>query len=250
MSDWSHQLGLIVPSWNTTMEYESWRMAPRGVSIHSSRIAHTADTDEAMLHMCEVAPEAAQLLAHARVSSICFGCTGASFIKPGIDQEVIKKIEGATKTPTTTTSTAIKEALLHLGVKTVSISSPYGEKTNELLAKFLESFGFKVISQKGLDTECPAFLPPDNAYKVALEANRKETEAIVISCTNFRSFEVIEKLEKELKKPVISSNTASMWKLLQLAGIKDKTRMFGKPKIVFPDRRTIVVVLFDICTIY
>jgi maleate isomerase len=228
MSDWKYQLGLIVPSWNTTMEYECWRMAPAGVSIHSSRIAHTADTDEAMLHMCAVGPDAAQLLAHAKVHAICFGCTGASFIKPGIDQEVIKNIEAATKTPTTTTSTAIKEALDHLGVKTVSIASPYPEKVNDLLAKYLQSSGFKVISQKGLNTECPAFLPPEHAYQVAKDVNRKETEAIVISCTNFRSFEVIEKLEKELKKPVISSNTASMWKMLQLAGIKEKVKGGGK----------------------
>lgn len=228
MSDWKYQLGLIVPSWNTTMEYECWRMAPAGVSIHSSRIAHTEDTDEALLHMVEVGPEAAQLLAHAKVHGICFGCTGASFIKPGVDQEVIKNIEAATKTPTTTTSTAIKEALVHLGIKTVSIASPYPEKVNDLLANFLRSFGFTVISQKGLDTECPAFLPPDHSYQVAKEVNRKETEAIIISCTNFRSLEVIEKLEKELKKPVISSNTASMWKLLQLAGIKDKIPGGGK----------------------
>ena len=111
---------------------------------------------------------------------------------------------------------------------TVSIAFPYGDETNELLAKYLQASGFKVISQKGLNTECPAYLPPTHAYQVAKDVNRKETEAIVISCTNFRSFEVIEKLEKELKKVVISSNTASMWKLLQLAGIKNKIPGGGK----------------------
>jgi maleate isomerase len=228
MNDWKYQLGLIVPSWNTTMEYECWRMAPPGVSIHSARIAHTADTDEALLHMVDVAPESAQLLAHAKVQGICFGCTGASFIKPGIDQDVIKNIEKATNIPATTTSTAMKDALFHLGIKSLSIASPYGERINNYLAEFLRSFGFKVISQKGLDVDCPSFLAPDNAYRVVKEVDRKETEAIVISCTNFRSLEVIEKLEQELSKPVISSNTVSMWKLLQLAGIKEKIPGGGK----------------------
>jgi maleate cis-trans isomerase len=40
--------------------------------------------------------------------------------------------------------------------------------------------------------------------------------------------EVIERLERDLGKPVISSNTASMWKLLQLAGIKKRIKRAGR----------------------
>lgn len=227
MVDWKYQLGLIVPSWNTTMEYECCRMAPAGVSIHSSRIAHTDDSDESNLHMVEVAPAAAELLAHAKVNAICFGCTGASFIKTGIDQEIIQEIETVTKTPTTTSSTAITEALSYLKIKSVAIASPYPEITNDRLTKFLMHSGFEVVSQKGLNVECPAFLPPENAYRVAVDANSEKADGILISCTNFRTLEVIRQLEKDLGKPVISSNTASMWKLLQLAGVKEKVSGAG-----------------------
>jgi maleate cis-trans isomerase len=85
-----------------------------------------------------------------------------------------------------------------------------------------------VVSKKGLDVECPAYLPPDNAYIIATETNCREADAVLISCTNFRSLEVIEKLEKDLGKPVVSSNTASMWKLLQLSGSKDKVKGAGQ----------------------
>jgi maleate isomerase len=226
--DWRYQLGIIVPSWNTTMEYECWRMAPQGVSVHTSRIAHTADSDEAALRMVEKAPGAAELLAHAKVNAICFGCTGASFRNLGVDPKIIKEIEAHTKTPTTTTSSAIVDVLKHLGVKSVAIASPYAERTNGLLAKFLEFSGFRVVSQKGLNVECPAFLPPESAYKAALDVDCKEADLILISCTNFRSMEVIQKLEKELGKPVVSSNTASMWKLLQLAGVKERVEGLGQ----------------------
>jgi maleate isomerase len=227
MVDWKYQLGLIVPSWNTTMEYECCRMAPAGVSIHSSRIPHTDDSEKSNLHTAEVAPAAAELLAHAKVNAICFGCTGASFVKTGIDQKIIQEIEAVTKTPTTTSSTAITEALNYLEIKSVAIASPYPEKANDLLAKFLVRSGFKVVSQRGLNVECPAFLPPENAYKVAVDANSEKADGILISCTNFRSLEVIEQLERDLGKPVISSNTASMWKILQLAGVKDKVSGAG-----------------------
>lgn len=227
MVDWRCQLGLIVPSWNTTMEYECCRMAPAAVSIHSSRIPHTDDSEESNLHMAEVAPAAAELLAHAKVNAICFGCTGASFIKRGIDQKIIQEIEAVAKTPATTSSTAIREALNYLKIKSVAIASPYPEMANDLLAKFLAFSGFKVVSQRGLDVECPAFLPPENAYKVAVDANSEKADGILISCTNFRSLEVIDQLEMDLGKPVISSNTASMWKILQLAGVQDKVSGAG-----------------------
>jgi maleate isomerase len=226
--DWKAQLGLIVPSWNTTMEYECSRIAPPGVSIHSSRIAHTDDSDESLLHMVAVAPEAAELLAHAKVKAICFGCTGASFIRPGLDQEIVERMEAATKTPATTTSTAIKEALSHLGIESVAIASPYPDHANDLLAKFLTAAGFRVVSQKGLNVECPAFLPPEKAYEVARQADRNDADGIIISCTNFRSLEVIESLEADLGKPVVSSNTASMWKLFELAAIHDKVPGAGR----------------------
>jgi len=228
MVEWKHQLGLIVPSWNTTMEYECWRMAPAGVSIHASRIAHTDDSEESNLQMVETAPVAAEVLAHAKVNAICFGCTGASFIKTGIDQKIVKAIEALTKTPATTTSTAIIEALRHLGRKSVAIATPYPDAANDLLARFLEYSGFRVVSQIGLNVECPAFLPPEKAYKAAVDADSEKADSILIICTNFRSLEVIEQLERDLGKPVISSNTASMWKLLQLAKIKSSISGAGQ----------------------
>lgn len=227
-TDWKYKFGLIVPSWNTTMEYECCRMAPQGVSIHTSRIAHTDDSEESLLHTAEMGPVAGELLAHASVNAICFGCTGASFLREGIDQEIIGKIEAATKTPTTTTSTAIDEALKAMNIQSVAIATPYPQWINERLAQFLVNSGFKVVSQKGLNVDCPAFLPPENAYKIAMESNCSEAEGILISCTNFRSLEFIEQIEKDSGKPVISSNSATMWKLLQMAGVQEKPANAGR----------------------
>ena len=228
IAEWKYQLGLIVPSWNTVMEYECWRMASQGISIHSSRIPHTEDSEEAFLHMVDTAPAAAEVLAHAKVNAICFGCTGGSFVKAGYDQEIIDGIVAATETQATTTSTAINEALRYLKIESVAIASPYPEWLNDRLATFLEHSGFTVVSQRGLNVECPAFLPPENAYKVARDAHCEEADGILISCTNFRSLEVIEQLERDLGKPVVTSNTASMWKLLQLAAVSEKVAGAGR----------------------
>ena len=39
MYGWRGRIGLLVPSINTTMETEFWRIAPPGVSVHVARIA-------------------------------------------------------------------------------------------------------------------------------------------------------------------------------------------------------------------
>ncbi|UCH19401.1 MAG: hypothetical protein JSU83_12450 [Deltaproteobacteria bacterium] len=115
-ADWKYKLGLIIPSWNTTLEYETWRMASFGVSIHTARVAHTDDTEKTLLHNAKMGPEAAKLLAHAKVSAICFGCTGASFLRENIDQEIIDEIA------TTTTTSAIIDDLNFLQVKSIAIA--------------------------------------------------------------------------------------------------------------------------------
>jgi len=39
---WQLKLGIIVPSWNTVMEYEWQRLAGAAMSVHSQRIRHQA----------------------------------------------------------------------------------------------------------------------------------------------------------------------------------------------------------------
>ena len=87
------KLGILVPSSNVTMEYEMPMMAPQGVSFHFSRIPQTEDTEEQLEAMIDYVPEKSNLLAHARVDAIAFGCTSGSFVKGmGYDKKVIEAI--------------------------------------------------------------------------------------------------------------------------------------------------------------
>jgi len=125
MTDWKKKLGFIVPSWNTVMEYECQRLAPEGVSVHFTRIAHTNDDEETLLHMIHEVPALASLLAHAKLDAICFGCTGGSFVRPTMDREISDLIEEKTRIPATTTATALVEAMREMHIARVAIASPY-----------------------------------------------------------------------------------------------------------------------------
>ncbi len=219
MSDWMARVGFIVPSWNTVMEYETVRMAPPGVSLHFARIPHTSDAEEVLVKMIDEAPHVAESLAHAKMDAICFGCTGGSFVRPDSDRLIAERIRERTGIPATTTAAALVEALQAVGARRVVIASPYPVWLNERLAGLLKRHGLEVLAARGLGDDRPAKYPPQKAAELAPEVNVREADAVFISCTNFRSLEVIEGLEAELGKPVISSNTSALWKMLRLVGI-------------------------------
>jgi maleate isomerase len=227
MADWKKKLGFIVPSWNTVMEYECQRLAPEGVSVHFTRITHTNDDEETLLHMIHDVPALAELLAHAKLDAICFGCTGGSFVRPTMDREITDVIEKTTGIPATTTATALVEAMREMKVSRVAIASPYPKWLNERLASFLAGKGIEVVRETGLDVECPAFLPPERSKALAREVDCPEADGVFISCTNFRSLEGIEALEAELGKPVLTSNTTAMWHTLRRAGFHGLSRQGG-----------------------
>ena len=52
-------------------------------------------------------------------------------------------------------------------------------------------------------------------------------EAIVLSCTDMRAVEIIDRLEQALGKPVISSNQAMLFAALELLGLEIELPGFG-----------------------
>lgn len=216
-----YKLGIIVPSWNTMMEYETQRMAAEGTSIHSARISHTADTEENVIWMGTQVPSTAKLLGHANVDVICYGCTGGGFIKgPGYDQQLTEEIKAATGIPGTTTIVGVTDALRAFDAKRLCVASPYEPWLNEKLRVFLTQTGFEVLAIKGLGTQAHASVKPQDVEALVTSVDRPDAQAIFISCTNFGTLDVIEPLEKKLGKPVITSNSASMWKMMRIVGNK------------------------------
>lgn len=215
----AQKLGLIVPSWNTVMEIETQRMAHGGPSVHAMRISHTADTEENIVWMGTQVPAAAKLLAHAKVDVICYGCTGGGFIKgPGYDQQLCDEIKAVTGVPGTTTVVGVMDALRVLNAKQICVASPYEPWLNERLRVYLEQSGIKVLAIQGLGTQAHASITPAEVEALVMSVDRPGAHAIFISCTNFRTLDIIESLEKKLGKPVVTSNSASLWNMLRIIG--------------------------------
>lgn len=233
MYGWRARLGIITPSANIVTEPEFNLMTPEGVSCHYQKFAFIGGGVESLKKLEKLVPDAAELISHARPSAVAMCCTGGSFAGGyGYDQMLIQKMkEKNGNVPTTTSSTSMIEAFKKLGVRKVSLAVPYLEEVAMAEKKFIEDHGIQVLNIKWLNLQDAieiAAVPQETVYRLASEVHKPESEAIFISCIALHTIEVIGKLEYDLKKPVISSNQATMWHLLRLANINDKIEGYGQ----------------------
>lgn len=226
MHGWRARLGLLVPASNTTNEPEFYSNLPGGISLHITRMKTGKTDKEGLKYMNEDLERSCEVLAAADVDVAIYGCTTGSLIGgPDFDQEITSTVSDVTGVPSIATASAIKDAFDALDVSTLAIATPYISELNEREREFLEESGYTVCDISGLGLEENQEIGsrwPEETYRRARQINTDDADAVFISCTNYRTFDVIETLERDLDKPVVTSNQATLWKALRTVNIDDK----------------------------
>ena len=189
-------------------------------------------TVKSQLEMAENAVYAAKLLRDCKIDILLFGCTSASFIGGiSFEQELCKKIKDNTGIKTITSSMAVVKALKYINAKKITIVTPYINEINTREKQFFESFGFDVLRIRGIGLKTSfenASFEPHHIYRFAKQSLLGKEDALFISCTNFYSLPILQTLEDDIGKFVISSNQASLWYILKIFKINSKIMGFGK----------------------
>jgi maleate isomerase len=251
------RIGLVVVGPNLNPTPEITRMIPDYVQVRETRI-HM----DPVVNIAECSKlsgplgNAASLLGEGLCSpllgnrsAIAFACTAGSLVGgPGWDKKEVAMMEDAvagcpstryingslvasTGFPATTTATAVEEAMRFMGFKKIVITGPYIEELNEKFRVFYTDSGFEVLKINGLGIEDlyeMGATKPSQAYRAALEVFDPRADGIFIGCTNFRCSDVIEQLEQDTGKPVVTSNQATAWHLMKLLGINDPIEGYGE----------------------
>lgn len=227
------RIGLIVPSANTTIEQDFHKLAPAGVTIHSTRMWATAATPDILQKMNEEVEQCARYLATARVDIIVYSCTSGSFFGgPEYDQKLLNQIREAAGIPAVATTTAVLEALKKCNIWKLAIATPYSDELNERLRVFFEAHRFQIISLESQDIKTTlerGDQTPEDVYQMARKAFRSEADGIFLSCTNWGgALEAVERVERDLNKPTVTSNQATIWATLRAIGIKQPIQGYGR----------------------
>ncbi|MDB5408589.1 MAG: arylmalonate decarboxylase [Rhodospirillales bacterium] len=228
---WRARLGMLLPSGNVAAEAQFNAILPSGVSLHTTRLKLTGSTDKELLAMTEGLEEGASLLADACVDLILFHCTGVTTWDAEMDRTLPARITAATKLPATATSRALLAAFEALEAKRIVMVSPYIEAINAREAAFFESNRIRMLKTVGLGIPAAKDMisvEPGEWYRLVQANKLPDADAYFISCTAVRSLEVIEDLERDLGKPVVTSNQAAAWHSLRTLGIRDSIPGFGR----------------------
>jgi len=226
------KFGLIVPSSNTIIETEFRKVLPDSFMLHSSRVSCKVATLSILQKMEKDTINEAIKLADAEVDIIIYGCTAGSLFRgPSHYLEIEKNIEGTTGIPTITTAGAVVDALRFLDIHKVCVATPYIDEVNKAEIEFLTKSGFEVIELKSLyvpDGVAMSRLNPEEIFNHVKSLRYDLSDGIFISCTNLPTISNIAQLEDELKMPIISSNTSTIWKALRKMGSTLRITGYGK----------------------
>ena len=232
------RFGVLVPFTNTNLEPDMGLLRPDGVSLHFARLGgYDQDEipDSEQMHGLGAADlsEPLRLLQGVNPDVILYGCTSATLTHgPSFDRELAKQIKQDSGAQTVTAAGALVHALQTLNAKRIGFASPYVPAINDMAVAFLAETGVKVVRRAEvngtLDNYGQGALTPDAVYELGRAADHPEAEAVVLSCTDMRSVEIIARLEAKLGKPVITSNQAMVFQAMQLAGLREALSGFGR----------------------
>lgn len=221
------RLGFLTPSSNTVLE----PMVAALLRDHPTISAHFARFRVVAINLgadsrqqFDPAPvlAAAELLADAKVDSICWAGTSGSWLGFAQDEALCAAITQRTGIPATTATLALRDALRLAGVRRVALVTPYLAEVQEAIVAHLEREGFQVTAERHLED-------PGN-YSFALHAAgtvdelveevvaEAPTEAVIIHCTNFRGLPGAPTLEARLGPLVLDSVAVSVWGALRATG--------------------------------
>lgn len=237
-------IGFIAP-FDFALDAECWRWMPKDVSLYITRTPYVENTAVTVDLAKEVSDDkaietAVRSIAAVKPASYAYACTSGSFVG-GIsgEQHLQDTMMTAGAPSAVTTSGALIMALKHLQIKKLAVATPYNESLTLLLNYFLRDFEIEVVSNGYLNKEEGiARLGYDAVKELVKVVNRSDADAIFLSCTNLRTYDIIEELELLLKKPVLSANQVTIWAALQSAGLEMpdiQQQLFQKSKKASPN---------------
>lgn len=216
------RLGLVVLSTDETLEDEARQILPASVSLYHTRIESAPDVTPENLAQMEARMVASAALLPAGLDAVGYGCTSASVvIGPEAVAHQMHQVQPSV--PVTNPISAVVAGLEALGACKIALVTPYEADVVAPMMAHLARFGIDVISELSFgerDDRRVARISEQSTHDAVLQAGQAAgVEAVFASCTNLRSFGIIDAAERKLNVPVVSSNSALLWHLCRAAGV-------------------------------
>lgn len=226
-----YRVGLIVPSVNAVLEPDLARLALDGITFHATRVMLRETTPEGLREMNKGAEAAVELIASVTPDVVAYACTSGTFIdgEAALSRQ-LDRFEQIAGCPVVATSRCIVEAVAALGIKKLTLVTPYLDVVNEAERAYLTSHGIDVVAMQGLGLSGKAIreVAPAAIADFIRRSDVPHSDGIFVSCTDFRALEVAGALEAELGKPVLTSNQVTLWGVFRALGVAPALGAYGR----------------------
>jgi maleate cis-trans isomerase len=237
MIGWRARLGFMVPPGNPTIEPEMIALAPEGISLHFHRMdagggvpGALDNQDRRTCAMIDSLDAGVMLLAAVKPDIITVAHTATSYYL-GREREtgLLARLSAACDVPVVTAFGAVAAALERLGVRRIAYGAPYSAETTAQGRAHIEAHGFTVVRSENLTGVTNIYdETAERAYRLARQVDSPEAEAVFLTGTGMPTLPVLDMLEADLGKPVISSASAMMWHALRRCGVHQKIAGYGR----------------------
>jgi maleate isomerase len=245
------QIGVLIPSTNTGVEYDLQKFALDGVTWHPSRfwieLKNWADENEKtgeginsvferFLDMMRgELPPAIDSILSAKISHLMLGMSAETFWggmegNIAFEKAITDQIGDL---GLTTAAGATRDALHAFGVKTLSVITPYPPVGDDNVRRFFTEIGFEVKGIAGLSRPSATAIAETSIRQVMDAVKRvdgDDVDAIVQCGTNLSTVDIFPTLELWLEKPMIPINIATIWHALRACGVRD--HIIGKGRLL------------------
>ena len=227
-------VGLISPNLSEDTLIDVYEVFPPDIRIEGRTLKVGKYTDDEF-HRAELAfadlvrDLARQPLDFLMVTGELF----LSFKGPGSDLEILDLVKQITAVPASTVLTAVVGGCRALDLKRIVMASPFPEDQDDRLVKFLAHYGIEVVAFRGLG--CPNAdviweLPPESGYELAsaLLHEHPNVDGVYLPCNKWRTISVIERIEQDNQKPVVTNTQAWVWEALRLMNMRKPIAGYGR----------------------
>ena len=162
--------------------------------------------------------------------------TGELFLSykgPGSDRLILDLVKQITPVPASTVLTAVIRALRQLNMRRVVMATPFPEDQDARLGKFLAHDGIEVVAHRCLgynNSKVIWSLSPETGYELASSLLREhpDVDGVYMPCNKWRIISVIDRIEKEFNKPVVTNTQAWIWEALRAMQMGKAIPGFGR----------------------
>ena len=204
----------------------------KDIDLYVNRIhCYNPLTNETLAKMAEdITDVTKDILPDQKIDCVAYGCTSGT-VAVGYESIKLKINLAKPGAEVTTPITSTIKALKKLGIKKISVFTPYTKAINDAVINYFKKENIIINSLTYFDIASDLDIgkvDENYLFEVLSKIDLEDSDALFVSCTALPVLSIIDRLEKKMNKIILSSNQTLIWDALNLIGNTKPVVGYGK----------------------